>query len=598
MDQAPSGSKQRRVLTIAEKLNILNQLSSGRGSSELAHEYNVHASTIRNIHKHEFTIRTMARSRTRKKYRQRRTFSLTEKLNILNRLESGHTATALGIEYNVNESTIRNMRRQEPSIRSMARLVSSDVAAGSMRKRNPRFGKMETCLAAWRDDMRTKRLVLYHSKIRAKALELYERIGEDTEYADGNSFHGSNGWFERFKNKHGLFEIRPHKDRIPPDEVEFKLPLQQMLSTLSFSRSQFFSVESTIFTWKQLPGLAGEARSTLIFCSNASGDFVTRPTFINDSEQSKADSPITERDLETWFETVFVSEVDNYVQGKMLPFQVVLILPHNQNCSPNLKRSGVDVRTLPSNCNSSCLPAVQGILTHLNAVYLRQVCQWLASEVSTGRTLQKSWASFSSKDAEMVLQTSIVLLDESALRNGWSCLLDAPMEQHSNDEIVHEIVANLHELGLSQVTAKDIFHQITPRELTNEELLEMFRKQHEDGGQYSIETLRQNQQSAAVVDNWQVQLTDYTPEIRHTLIEKIDRHLTELARAEDFFDMYDLNRKRAKGVSGSLLKVAAWAREMKDELMALEQPEEIAIEIKEEVLMLDSSDDDDVVVMN
>ncbi|XP_058817009.1 tigger transposable element-derived protein 1-like [Topomyia yanbarensis] len=532
--------------------------------------------------------------------RRRRAFTLTEKLRIVNLLATGMGPTAIAREYNVNESSIRHMRKQEAAIRANANSVTPTMAAGSLRTRALRFVKTEACLMVWFDDLRAKRLPVWYTKVRTKALQLFELVRQGGASADEGGFYASNGWFERLKRKYQLLELRPHQDRAPPSEIEFKQSFLSMVEDRGFTRDQIFSVENTPFWWKQLPGLNGAEKSTLIFCSNASGDFVVKPILLNADfsqsvnpvessflQQDRAGS-ITEQDLNSWFSDICVPEVQNYLRRKRLLVQAVLVLAHNHNFSPKLQNQAIDVVTLPADCNSSCLPAAQGILTHLRAVYMKQVCQKLTREVNSGKSLEESWNLFSITDGIVALERSIHFLHKSVLRNGWVNLLDTEPEQYFNAGIVSDIVNLLQKLGLSQMTQEDILEQITPRELTNEEILKIFHRLQEDQERESS-IIPSSNVAEEIVEMREESVEQIDPAERHALIGQIEEHLAALANAQHFFEGLDKNRMRARGITKRLQQVASLAMEMRHELMP--EQNSLDIEIKEEVIELDSDDD-------
>lgn len=149
--------------------------------------------------------------------RPRTSLTLEAKLDIIERLERGQTAASLGRLYNVNESSIRTIRKSADKIRSSIAHSCSPAAKKSLRVRNPLLEKMEMMLVTWMEDQKGKNMTVSTTAIRAKALKLYKELQQE----DGGSsatepFMASKGWFEKFKKRQSLY-ITKLKDEAHSD---------------------------------------------------------------------------------------------------------------------------------------------------------------------------------------------------------------------------------------------------------------------------------------------------------------------------------------------------------------------------------------------
>ncbi|XP_065087071.1 tigger transposable element-derived protein 1-like [Ochlerotatus camptorhynchus] len=531
------------------------------------------------------------------KVRQRRSFSLAEKMTILDRLSKGLSATKIAREYNVNESTIRHMRKQEATIRMAAHSMTSKIASGSKRNRNLQMSKMEACLNIWLDDMRAKRLPISHIKVKSKALKLYELIGKHELY-EHIGFSASNGWFERFKRKFELYELRPQDDRAPSNEIEFRITTKGAIAEGNISNDQIFTVDNTVFSWKRLPQMEGEYNVTMLFCCNATGNFITPPVlYSNEASEPTSrsvfvqlDRPgsISTQNVRNWFYTFFVPKAENYLSESNLSDRAIVLLAHDQNYPKDLVHHSFDIAVFPADCNSSCLPTGQGILTHFNAVYLKRLSLKLKDLVQCGKTLQEAWDLFSIDDATEILETMITQLDSRAMRNGWARLLDGTVEDHSNDEIVQDTVDILHSIGLESVTVEALHNQITPQELSNEEVIEIYFHHQKELDQSNLFSFGQPPSVE------KLPAEEYMdPDLRNTLLIEINHHMLALKNAQKFFEENDKNKARSEAITKRLKQVHIWMREMKNEVHPPDPVEIDPIDIKIEpvefsVEMIDS----------
>jgi hypothetical protein len=145
--------------------------------------------------------------------RPRTSLTLEAKLDIIERLERGQTAASLGRLYNVNESSIRTIKKSAEKIRSSIAHSCSPAAKKSLRVRNPLLEKMEMMLVTWMEDQKEKKLAVNTTTIRAKALNLYKELqGEDGCPSAVEPFLASKGWFEKFKRRQNLYVTKLKDD--------------------------------------------------------------------------------------------------------------------------------------------------------------------------------------------------------------------------------------------------------------------------------------------------------------------------------------------------------------------------------------------------
>ncbi|PNF24825.1 hypothetical protein B7P43_G15134 [Cryptotermes secundus] len=141
--------------------------------------------------------------------RPRTALTLEAKLDIIQRLERGQTAASVGRLYNVNESSIRTIKKSAEKIRSAIAQSCSVAAKKSIRVRNPLLEKMEMMLVTWMEDQRKKKDALNSTVIRAKALKLYKHLQQEDGGSSGTeSFLASKGWFENFKKRQNLYNTK------------------------------------------------------------------------------------------------------------------------------------------------------------------------------------------------------------------------------------------------------------------------------------------------------------------------------------------------------------------------------------------------------
>ena len=149
--------------------------------------------------------------------RPRTSLTLEAKLDIIERLERGQTAASLGRLYNVNESSIRTIKKSAEKIRSSIAHSCSPATKKSLRVRNPLLEKMEMMLVSWMEDQKGKKVTVNTTAIRAKALKLYRELQQEDGCPSATEpFMASKGWFENFKKRQSLY-ITKLKEESPSD---------------------------------------------------------------------------------------------------------------------------------------------------------------------------------------------------------------------------------------------------------------------------------------------------------------------------------------------------------------------------------------------
>ncbi|XP_070606607.1 tigger transposable element derived 5-like [Erythrolamprus reginae] len=155
--------------------------------------------------------------------KSRRILTIKEKIDILDMLKEGRSYADVGRQYGINESSVRTIRKDEKKIRQSSLMAFNKAAKRMVTPRNKRLMKMEAALSVWVQDCCKKSIALDTNTIRTKAQQLYNRL-EDTEGGDadeGNAapatFTASKGWFEKFQRRYGLKNVSLHGEAASAD---------------------------------------------------------------------------------------------------------------------------------------------------------------------------------------------------------------------------------------------------------------------------------------------------------------------------------------------------------------------------------------------
>lgn len=123
--------------------------------------------------------------------RKKSVLPLKVKIEMLDRLRLGESFASISRSFNVNESTVRSIKKSEDKIRSS--VASTSLSAKIVR--DPAIEKMEVALSLWIEDRNQKRVPLSGPLIREKAKRLYAHFKEPDgscsgECTDRGFFYG------------------------------------------------------------------------------------------------------------------------------------------------------------------------------------------------------------------------------------------------------------------------------------------------------------------------------------------------------------------------------------------------------------------------
>ena len=114
---------------------------------------------------------------------------------------------------------------------------------------------METLLYDWIQDQVKKRTPLSLHVVQTKAVKIFKKLQETSE-GEVRDFSASHGWFNRFKKRFQLRNVRVAGEKSSADEEaarEFIEDLHKLIADGNYSAEQIFNVDETALFWKAMP---------------------------------------------------------------------------------------------------------------------------------------------------------------------------------------------------------------------------------------------------------------------------------------------------------------------------------------------------------
>ncbi|XP_070592166.1 tigger transposable element-derived protein 1-like isoform X2 [Erythrolamprus reginae] len=469
----------------------------------------------------------------------RRILTIKEKIDILDMLKEGRSYADVGRQYGINESSVRTIRDDEKKIRQSSLMAFNKAAKRMVTPRNKRLMKMEAALSLWVQDCRKKSIALDTNTIRTKAQQLYNRL-EDTEEGDadeGNAasasapatFTASKGWFEKFQRRYGLKSVSLHGEAASADtgaaENFVQRTFKDLIAEGGYLPEQVFNMDETGLFWKRMPSrtflMQDEAKApgfkamkdrvTLIMCGNAAG-FLLKPGLIYKSQNPRAlknrnknalpvywmhnaKAWITKPLTRDWFHHCFIPQVEVYLARKGIDFKVLLLMD-NAGGHDHLdhEHDGVQVEFLPPNTTSLIQPMDQGIIRAFKALYTRNSLGSIveAMDADDNFTLKAYWRQYTIASCLKNIQNALTDMKTQTMNACWRKLWPEVVHDYKGfapEEIQDAAVQT--SVKLAQALGGEGFVDMTPEEvnglldehglpLTDKDLEELTRSASEE----------------------------------------------------------------------------------------------------------------------
>ncbi|XP_053145978.1 tigger transposable element-derived protein 1-like isoform X2 [Hemicordylus capensis] len=457
-------------------------------------------------------VKKMAPKRVRKgeegavAKRPRHVMSLGDKIKVLDCLREGQSSSMVGRLFGVSESTIRNIKKTEAAIRVSVANGTPSSRKVSYMPRDPNIEKTEKALNIWMEDQTQKKFPLSARMICNKARKIYRHLVESSGEGDPEKFQASKGWFENFKKRFSLHNVKLSGEIASADQqaaATFPAELKRLIQERGYVPDQVFNADETTLFWKRMPDRtfiakeerrapgfkAAKDRLTLLFCSNTSGGLMVKPMLVYRSLNPRAlkgknknhlpvfwranvKAWVTRTIFMSWFNDCFVHEVERYLREKNLVFKALLLLDNAPGHPPDLllAHPNVEVVFLPPNTASLIQPLEQGIIQAFKRYYSRRNFEHIADLMDSNPdlTLKEAWKGYNITHALTIIKEAMDEIKASTLnacwRKLWKEAVKDPSAVPAVEEEVGRIVTSARRLG------GEGFEDIQPTEVA--ELLE------------------------------------------------------------------------------------------------------------------------------
>ncbi|XP_074854943.1 tigger transposable element-derived protein 1 [Carettochelys insculpta] len=470
----------------------------------------------------------------------RKTISLSTKLDILRCFDAGKRAVDIGIALGLTPTTVRTIRRNADKIRASAQSVIPLSATTISQSRSSLLENMEHLLSVWIEDQNQRNVPVSLLMIQAKAKSLYDNLKRHQgEGSQAETFTASQGWFDGFKRRYNLHNIKMSSEVAGADTAaakKFTDCLKKIIEEGGYSPKQVFNVDETGLYWKRMPERtyisreektvpgfqAAKDRLTLLLGGNAAGDMKMKPLAVYQSETpralkgySKECLPVIWRSnkkawvtgavFSEWLTLYAVPAWKEYCAKENLDFKILLLIDNAPAHPFNLDDlcKNVKVVFLPANLTSLIQPMDQGAIAAFKAYYLRlTLLQLFRGTDGEGKpTIRQFWHDYNILKCINNIGESWAEVTQTCMNGVWGklwpeCVSDIKGFKDVVPDIKKDILGLAKKVGFDEVEEADITQllQSHKEELTNEDLmqLEVLRAMEEEGLEVKEESTHQN----------------------------------------------------------------------------------------------------------
>ncbi|XP_068218893.1 tigger transposable element-derived protein 1-like [Palaemon carinicauda] len=467
--------------------------------------------------------RKLSLSTSQSAKKERKAIDLITKMMVIKQHDEGKKVSLIAREMKLSHSTVSTILKDKDRIRDAVKGSAPLRSTIITKQRTGPIHEMEKVLHVWIEDQIKKQIPLSLLTVQTKARGLFQKLSERAGEDYSQEFVASTGWFKRFKKRFQLHNILFTGESASSNEEEarkFVDDLNEIIKDEGYLAEQIYNVDETGLYWKRMPActyfqkskhMTGinsyKDRFTLLLGGNIAG-FKLKPFLIYHSENPRAFRNVSKHTLpvyfrsnqkawmtqalfEDWFINCFVPQVRQNCLEQGIPFKILLLLDNEPEHPTYLTDINPDVKVvfLPPNTTKLIQPMDQGSIAAFKANYLRTTFAQALDAIEADPEL--SLHDFLKQYNILKCIKNIAAAWESVTGKCMNGIWKNCVKQYVNDlagfeseqelEVIrHKIVKLAKELSLEcEIEDVEELLEEQPRELTNEELIELEEERRE-----------------------------------------------------------------------------------------------------------------------
>ena len=398
--------------------------------------------------------------------------TIKQKLEIIDKLEKGQSATSLALEYGCGRQTISDFKNNKQKLRDFAqRHLPSDIRSpcSVVKARTMRTAKHEALDAAcfkWYNQQKSCGITVRGVDIKDAAKILARDLGIE-------DFRASEGWLWRFRRRHALGDRRVSGESASAAQhavAPFRDLITKLIKDEGLVLSQIYNFDETGLFWRALPSNTqasihcksvpgrklDKSRFSILLGANADGSHKVKPVVVGKSARPRVLKDCMNQlpchyfsSQKAWFTSDIFRQVFRKViapsieefqvrELKLAPERVrAVILLDNAPAHPStdeLVALGGRIRCLflPPNTTSLIQPMDQGVIQATKMRYRRHFLRDVLVvslgpedevEDTRGQRTLENLRRYNIKSAIFNVSSAWKEISQATLANAWNPLL-------------------------------------------------------------------------------------------------------------------------------------------------------------------------------
>lgn len=358
------------------------------------------------------------------KKRKRVVLSLQQKLEIIDRLEKGISVQSLASEYNVGEQTVRDIRKKKTDLMKFTSCAESSIGLKKRKTmKKSTYESLDMAMLEWFTQQRALGNPISGVICTEKAKLFFESLGIEGKFdaSSGWLYRFKQRHGIRELDIQGEI-LSGDKDAAE----EFVADFNKFVESENLLPEQIFNTDESGLYWKCLPTKTlafqteknapghkvSKERLTILTCSNASGTKKLKMVVIGKAKKPRSFKGTEAKNLPVlyynqkkgwmnqlifgdWFKHHFVPQVKDYLKAAGLPEKAVLVLDnapsHPSEASLKSDDGKIFVKYLPPNVTALIQPMDQGVIASFKKMYRTDVLRKLIEEENDLKTFLKKF---------------------------------------------------------------------------------------------------------------------------------------------------------------------------------------------------------------
>ncbi|MFS1564304.1 MAG: hypothetical protein ACL7AX_13000 [Candidatus Arsenophonus phytopathogenicus] len=399
--------------------------------------------------------------------RKRVVLSMSQKVDIVNRLNKGESGQRLSEEYGVGTSTVSDIKKNAASILKFVSVLESEDGSSSRKMmRRANNDTVDDAVFKWFVQKRSQGQPISGPILCEKALRFNEMLNGPKD------FKASTGWLRNFKARHGIRELEIQGEKMSSDTISaanFVATFRAKIEEENYDPDFLYNADETGLCWKALPNrtLASRRESaapghktskdriTVMTCSNSSGTHKIPLLVVGKSNKPRAFKNVKNLPVKymsqkkawmttslfvKWYDECFIPEVKKFQKETLNKTGKVLLILDNapsHPCPEILERENGNfaVSFLPPNVTSILQPMDQGVIECLKRLYRKRLLrELLLTDEKEEEDVIKFYKKINLKDCVYMAADAWNEIKNVTLKRAWRKLNGLSEDENENNE--------------------------------------------------------------------------------------------------------------------------------------------------------------------